>query len=105
MKHSFPKRVVRVGLALRNAIALERDKGHRVMVNDGLQVGARQVGFIGAHLTHSEVASRGLNEPLELRRVASVRVCNFNAGYDVSFGHRKSEVGHFMLIRFGHIMC
>lgn len=85
MEHSFPKRVVRVGLAFSDAIALERDIGHRVMVNDRLQIVARQVGFVGAHLAHSEVASRGLNQSLELRRVGTVRVSNLNAGYDVRF--------------------
>lgn len=62
MKHSFPKRVVRVGFAFCNAIALERDERHRVMVNDRLQVRARQIGFVGADLAHGEVASRGLNQ-------------------------------------------
>lgn len=85
VKHSFPKRVVRVGFALRNAIALERDEGHRVMVNNCLQVVARQIGFVGADLAHGEVASRGIYQSLELRAIAGVRVGNFYAGHDVGF--------------------
>jgi len=66
-----------------NAIGFERNKGHRVVINDCLQVVARQVGFVGAHLAHGEVARRGLNQPLELRTVISVCVRNLNTGNDV----------------------
>jgi len=83
VKHSFPN--LRMPRLSRYAIRLERDKRHRVIVHDCLQIVTRQIGFVGAHLTHGEVASGSLNESGELRTVVGVRVGNFNAGDDVGF--------------------
>lgn len=85
VKHIFPKSGLGIRAAVPRAIALERDIRHRIVVNDRLQVRARQVGFVGAHFLHHKVASRRVHEPLELRTVVSVRVGNLNAGYDVGF--------------------
>ncbi len=82
MKHSFPQ----IGMTPSGAaVRFERNERHRVVVNDCLQVVARQIGFVCAHLTHGEVASRGLYQSLELRTVVGVRVGNFDAGHDVGF--------------------
>ena len=69
----------------RYAIRLEWNERHRVIFNDRLQIVARQVGFIGAHLTHGEVAGRGLYQRLKLRAIVRVGIGNFNAGDDVGF--------------------
>src|SRR5260370_806655 len=83
MEHTWPnRRMLLTGCAVR----LKRDVRHRMMVCYYLHIVARQIGFIGAHLTHSEVAARGLNEPGKLRTVASVEVCDFDAGHNVRSG-------------------
>ena len=82
VKHSFPNRGV---VLTRDAIRLERDIGHSVMVNDRLQVVARQIGFVGAHFGHREVAPGRFNQPLELRAIVSVTLCDFDGGDNIRF--------------------
>ena len=74
VKHSIPNR--RMVLAGR-AVRLERDERLCLMVCYYLQVVARQIGFVRAHLSHREVAARGLNESCELRTVVSIAFSHF----------------------------
>src|SRR5207253_743925 len=83
VKHSIPNR--RMPFLTARAVRLERNKGLRVMVCYYLQIVARQIGFVRAHLRHCEVAARSLYESGELRRVASVTVCDLDRCYHVGF--------------------
>ena len=82
VEHSFPNR--RVVLASR-AVRLESDERLRVMVCYYLQIVARQIGFVRAHLGHREVASGCLNQSRELRTIVSIGFRDFDAGNDVGF--------------------
>ncbi len=61
VKHSFPN--LRMSGFASDAIRLERNERHRVIVHDCLQVVARQIGFVGTHLAHGEVAGGSLYQP------------------------------------------
>jgi len=102
MKGSLPNfRMLRTGRAVR----LERDERLRVMVCYYLQIVARQIGFVRAHLGHSEVASGCLNQSGELRTIVRVGVRDFDAGNDVGLrsAHQVNldPLVSFHLFRFG----
>jgi len=82
MKGSLPNlRMLRAGRAVR----LESDKRLRVMVCYYLHIVTRQIGFVRAHLSHSEVAASSFHKSGELRTVISVCVRNLNTCDDVGF--------------------
>ncbi len=82
VKHPLPNcRVILAGCAVR----FESDVRHRLMVCYYLHVVARQIGFVGAHFGHREVASRCLNQSLKLRTIAGVLIGYLDAGHDVGF--------------------
>ena len=58
VKESFPKRRLRAR-AIPGAVALERDIRRRAMVNYGLQVVARKIGFIRADLIQNGCIDNG----------------------------------------------
>ena len=47
MEHPLPNCILRVGLAGRDTVALERDVRHRGMVNNGLEIVTRKISFVG----------------------------------------------------------
>ena len=70
MKHSIPSRRTKTAFAGR-AISFESDVRLRVVIYNGLQVGARQIGFVGAHFIHNKVTSGRVNQGFELRVIGS----------------------------------
>jgi hypothetical protein len=102
VKESLPKIAT---FASGATVRLERYKRHRVVINDRSQVVARQIGFVSAHLADSEVASRGLDQAFELRRVGSVRVGNFDTrdyvGFDSAHQMHLDPVVSFHQFRIG----
>lgn len=87
--HLIPKGRARASGLLRviplRAVGLERNVGHRMVINDRLHVGVRQIGFVGAHLLHNKVLRGSVNQRFELGRVCAVALSHFNRSDDVGF--------------------
>src|SRR5437764_11148651 len=86
-----------------NAIRLERDKRLRVMVCDYLQIVARQISFVRAHLVHCEVLASSLNESRELRTIVSIAIRDFDSRNDIR-GHSAHQVNLDPIVAFHHFL-
>jgi len=92
--HLLPQRAM--PLVMSHAVSLERNVRHRRIINYRLEVAARQVSLICAHLVHYEVLCGRLNQWLEAGAISGVTVSNLNCRHHVRF-HSAHQMDFYPL--------